>query len=144
MTAGTGEAAKRRRELRALARAGMEAVCERLGAGRPLPAVAADFGVETEALLVFLKLPDNLDRYRTARAERAEALAEQALDIVDAADTGDVRIVKLRVDTRKWLAAHLDPGRYGESRSVQVGVNVDDVHLDLLRRMAGEDEGCGE
>jgi hypothetical protein len=130
--------------MRLLEAVGMEVVGERLGAGRPLPAVAADLGVDAETLLAFVKLPENLERYRAARAERAEALAEQALDIVDAADAGDVRIVKLRVDTRKWLAAHLDPGRYGESRSVQVGVSVDDVHLDLLRRMAGEDEACGD
>jgi hypothetical protein len=133
------DAARRRQDMRALARAGMAAVCERLGAGTPLPAIAAALGVETEALLAFAKLPENADRYRAAKAERAEALAEQALDIVDAADAGDVRIVKLRVDTRKWLAAHLDPGRYGESRAVQVGVSVDDVHLDLLRRMEDED-----
>jgi hypothetical protein len=137
---GREEAARRRHDLRALAKAGMDAVCERMGAGKPLPAIAASLGVDAEALLAFVKLPENAERYRAARAERAEALAEQALDIVDAADAGDVRIVKLRVDTRKWLAAHLDPGRYGESRSVQVGVNVDAAHLDLLKRMADEDE----
>ena len=132
--------AKRRRDLRALAQIGIEAVCERIGAGVPLTPIAETLGVDTEALLIFVKLPGNAERYLAARSGRAEALAEQALEIVDAPSAGDVRIVKLRVDTRKWLAAHLDPSRFGESRSVQVGVNVDAVHLDLLKRMAGNTE----
>lgn len=141
-----GEASRRRRALSLLEKVGMDRVREHMGTGKSLAAIAEVLGVRPEALLVFVKLPENAERYRLGRAERALALVEQALDIVDAADAGDVRIVKLRVDTRKWLAAHLDPGRYSESRSVQVGVNVDDVHLDLLRRMAGEsgDEDAGD
>lgn len=124
----------------------MDKVREHMATGKSLAAIAEVLGVRPEALLVFVKLPENAERYRLGRAERALALVEQALDIVDAADAGDVRIVKLRVDTRKWLAAHLDPGRFGDSRAAQAGVTVDDVHLDLLRRMAGEsgDEDAGD
>jgi hypothetical protein len=135
-----GDAARRRRGLRLLEALGMAALCERVAAGKPLPAIAAALGVELEALGAFVKRPEHAEAYRAARAERAEALAEQALAIVDAADPDDVRILKLRVDTRKWLAAHLDPARFGESRAAAPLVDVDAAHLDLLRRMTEEEE----
>ncbi|MEN3953580.1 hypothetical protein [Iodidimonas sp. SYSU 1G8] len=126
--------------MRVLGKVGMEVVCQHMAAGKSLGAIAALLNIETDALLTFVKQPENAARYEAARAERAVALVEQALDIVDAADAGDVRIVKLRVDTRKWLAAYLDPGRYGDGRSVTASVGVDAAHLDLLRRMAGGEE----
>ncbi len=124
----------------------MNKVREHMATGKSLAVIAEVLGVRPEALLAFVKLPENAERYRLGRAERATALVEQALDIVDAADADDVRIVKLRVDTRKWLAAHLDPRRYGNGRAAQPEETLDAAHLDLLRRMAGDDEGeaCGE
>jgi hypothetical protein len=126
--------------MRVLGKVGMEVVSQHMAAGKSLGAIAALLNIETDALLTFVKQPENAARYEAARAERAVALVEQALDIVDAADAGDVRIVKLRVDTRKWLAAHLDPGRYGDGRCASAGVGVDAAHLDLLRRMAGGED----
>ncbi len=139
-----GEASRRRRSLRLLDKIGMDKVREHMATGKSLGVIAEVLGVRPEALLTFVKLPENAERYRLGRAERALALVEQALDIVDAADAGDVRIVKLRVETRKWLAAHLDPRRYGNGRASQAEETLDAAHLDLLRRMTGDNGEHGE
>jgi hypothetical protein len=75
---------------------------------------------------------DFRDQYARAREEQADFLFEQCLAIADD-DSGDVTIVtdgkgnavervdheniqrsRLRVDTRKWMAAKLAPEKYGD------------------------------
>lgn len=79
------------------------------------------------------KFPEFLKQYETAKAECADALVEEMLDIADDG-TNDwmekrdkdgavigwqingehVQRSRLRVDTRKWAASKLKPKKYGE------------------------------
>jgi hypothetical protein len=73
------------------------------------------------------RLPDFRAQYALAKLEQADILAEECLEIADD-DSQDIRIdedgnqvcnteftarSRLRVDTRKWLAAKLLPKQYG-------------------------------
>ena len=74
------------------------------------------------------RVPEFRDQYAMAKVEQADRLAEECLDIADD-DVSDTRInpetgeevcntefiarSRLRIDTRKWLAAKLLPKQYG-------------------------------
>lgn len=77
------------------------------------------------ASTVFLWLrsyPEFVAQYGRAKEESAEALAEEMLDIAD--DRGeDPQSRRVRIDTRKWLAAKLKPKKYGEK--LELGGKVD-------------------
>lgn len=61
--------------------------------------------------------PDFLEQYTRAKQEAADALVEEMLDIADS-ETPDVNRDRLRVETRKWIAAKLKPKKYGEKMQV--------------------------
>ena len=62
--------------------------------------------------------PEFFNAYARARENRADLLFEECLDISDRAQHLDnmaaVQAARLRVDTRKWAAAKLNPKNYGD------------------------------
>ena len=79
--------------------------------------------------------PDFVARYARAREDQADTIFEECLTIADSQE-GDVILVdgveqinhdvigraKLRIDTRKWMAAKLRPKVYGDK--LELGGNV--------------------
>lgn len=81
------------------------------------------------------------EQYARAREAQADALVDEMLDIADdgtndwMADresedgfryNGDaVQRSRLRIDARKWMAAKLQPKKYGEKLEVEHGVTGD-------------------
>lgn len=81
-----------------------------------------------------------------ARAEQADALAEEALQIADQLADGtvtreDIAVAKERIDVRKWLATVNNPERYQQNKSgPTVTININQLHLDALKKhRAGDD-----
>lgn len=91
--------------------------------------------------------------YARARQQRAEVLSDEVLRISDAADdtsSASVHKAKLRADNRKWVAARLDPGRWGDRVQHDVTAqrvadappafdpleHLDDDDRQLMRRLA--------
>lgn len=79
--------------------------------------------------------PEFMERYRAAQLERAEGYIEEIMDIADdgsndwmqANDPDNpgfklngehIQRSRLRVDTRKWIAAKMHPNKFGEKISV--------------------------
>jgi len=74
--------------------------------------------------------------YGEACEHRADSLADELTDIADAPAPEDgltmeeVQLRRLRIDTRKWVAAHLRPARWGDSAptatagsiTIQIGI----------------------
>jgi hypothetical protein len=95
------------------------------------------------------------ERYAHAKDESADALVEQMLDIADDAsgdfiDDGEgnikfnhehVQRSRLRVDTRRWIAAKLRPKRYGDRVDMNHGVQPDDPLAALLKSVRGASFG---
>lgn len=57
-------------------------------------------------------------RYARAHEDRADSLADQLVDLADEQEHGTLESIaaaKLRIDTRKWVAAKLRPQRWGEA-----------------------------
>lgn len=100
--------------------------------------------------------PGFQERYAQAKAECADALVEEIIDIADDG-TNDwmevhdkdgacvgyklngehVQRSKLRVDSRKWIASKLKPKKYGDSVDLNHGVQPNDPLADMLRAIQG-------
>ena len=115
---------------------GADALLARIAGGEPLKAVAASIGVSRQVLSGVLNSEQNRDGLRAAREQAAHALAEEALEISDAAKPQDVQVAKLRTDTRRWLASKWAPRDYGEQAGVNVNISFTQLHIDSLRKSA--------
>jgi hypothetical protein len=114
-------------------------ICLLIGQGRSLVEICRAEGMpEISTVFGWLgKKPDFEAQYRRAREAQADLMAEEILLISDEAqndyverlgrnggtftalDTEAVLRSKLRVDTRKWLMAKLQPKKYGERVAVE-------------------------
>lgn len=97
------------------------------------------------------------EQYAQAKAEAADALVEEMLDIADDG-TNDwmevhdkdgesagykvngehVQRSKLRVDTRKWIASKLKPKKYGDKVDLNHGVQPENPLTTILQQASGK------
>lgn len=84
------------------------------------------------------KYPEFSSQYAQAKLQQADLLAEECLDIADDAssdiklndegmpiwDINCINRARLRIDTRKWLAAKLLPKQYGAKPADDDGKNT--------------------
>lgn len=92
------------------------------------------------------------DQYARAKRQQIEVIVDEMLDLAD--DTSQDNVVnsegkliidhehinrsRLRIDTRKWLAAKLAPKIYGERiSSINANINVDN-DLSLIQELTNE------
>lgn len=116
-----------------------EVICLRLAEGESLRSVCKDEKLPAKAtVLRWIARHDEFrDQYVRAKAEGAEAIAEEMFDIADDAANdwmerldaegqgigwqlnGDhVRRSQLRIDTRKWYLSKIMPKKYGDKLEV--------------------------
>jgi hypothetical protein len=69
-----------------------------------------------------------------ARTRGGRSLAEQTLEIADAASPQEAQVAKLRVDTRRWLASKQAPDEYGDKQQPLVNIDLGSMALDALRK----------
>lgn len=90
-------------------------ICSELADGKSLRKVCEADDVPTKTT-IFRWLRTNAafcDQYTRAKEESADSLTDDMIDIADDL-TGDAARDRLRVDTRKWIAAKLKPKKYGD------------------------------
>jgi predicted transcriptional regulator len=129
---------KRKAALVLLSEMGIGPVAEKIAEGGTLRVIAQELGISQAALHEFLTAPAHLDHYSRARARRAERLAEETLEIADTATPENAQVARLQVDTRKWVASHLDKQTWGDDRGATVNINIADLHLAALRKPASD------
>jgi hypothetical protein len=137
-------------------------ICEELAKGKSLRSVCK--GEEMPCMSTVFNwlraFPEFLEQYTRAKDESADALVDEMLDIADEA-TNDwmeqhdkdnvgyrlngeaINRSRLRVDTRKWIAAKLKPKKYGERVQAELtGADggpiqtADMTEVELARRIA--------
>jgi hypothetical protein len=106
--------------------------------------------------------PQFLEQYTRAKEESADALADEMLDIADDADNdwmrrntdeagspgwyanGDhINRSRLRIETRKWIAAKLKPKKYGDFHRTEVSGSLDHNHSQEMSEAALERIAAG-
>lgn len=110
-------------------------ICARLTDGESLKSICRDPNMP-DIKTVYLWMGQNesfLHQYARAREDQADTLADEIQDIADTkpaqvvddkgiarVDSGHVNWMRLRIDSRKWVAAKLKPKKYGD-RIVHAG-----------------------
>ena len=137
-------------------------ICSRLAAGESLRTVCKSDDMPS-AVTVYSwlrKHQEFLKQYTRAKEDAADAFAEEMLDIADEASNDWMEVhdkdnpgyrfngehvnrSRLRVDTRKWIAAKLKPKKYGEKVQTELSgkdggpiETVDLTEVELARRIA--------
>lgn len=90
-------------------------ICEQIIQGKSLRSICSqeDMPSIPSVYLWISRHKEFSEHYARAKADQAEAMGEDTLEIADKSD-GDVQRDKLRVDTRKWLMSKFAPKRYGD------------------------------
>ncbi len=117
-----------------------DAICAELSAGKSLKQICGEDRYPSEyAVYSWLaKYPDFQKKYSCAREHWANAEFENILAIADDStndtvlgEDGEERPnhewitrSRLRVDTRKWALARMNPRKYGEKQFTDIQVNV--------------------
>lgn len=120
-------------------------ICSRLADGESLRSICADDHMPSKTTVcnwLFDKdKADFLDQYARAREMQAELMADELNDIADdgtndwmrthgegsvgwKANGEAIQRSKLRIDTRKWIAAKLLPKKYGERTTIDQTLTV--------------------
>ena len=93
-------------------------VCDRLSKGESLVKICESEHMPDMSTVKNWALTDQppgfFNRYARARDLQADALVDECLTISDTATPAEAQVARLRVDTRKWYAAKVRPGKYGE------------------------------
>ena len=95
----------------------IDEVCQRLSQGISMRTVCLDDDMPSmNTIWRWLRENDKFkERYTAAKQESADAMIEDILSIADQDDDSEsTNRSRLRVDTRKWIAAKLRPEKYSE------------------------------
>jgi len=128
---------KMRQAMRRIDEQGGEDVFDDIASGMTTVNLIKKLGVSSRVFYKWMRsTPEREEKYYEAKRRWADYLAEETLDIADAAiDAHDAQVRKLRIDTRKWLAARANPDNWGDRRDPLVNINVQDQHLVALREL---------
>ncbi|WP_097504109.1 ubiquitin carboxyl-hydrolase [Escherichia coli] len=93
-------------------------ICALLASGESLVKVCKRPGMPAKATVFrWLSEHDDFrDKYAKATEARADSIFEEIFEIADTAipDAAEVAKARLRVDTRKWALARMNPRKYGD------------------------------
>lgn len=113
-----------------------ETICQRIAMGHSLRRICREDPALPDLITIIRWQsvhPEFRHQYELACEERANVLAEEALEIADAAGPENASVAKLQVDTRKWFASKLKPKRYGD-KVHQEHTGADGGPIQLERR----------
>ena len=93
-------------------------ICSLLSSGESLLKVCKRPGMPDKSTVFrwLAKHEDFRDKYAKATEARADSIFEEIFEIADNAipDAAEVAKARLRVDTRKWALARMNPRKYGD------------------------------
>jgi terminase small subunit-like protein len=132
-----------------------EIICQKISEGQSLTKICKrnDMPDKSTAIRWLRHFEEFRNQYGVARNLQADVLADETLDIADD-DAKDVSIrdgktvidfehiqrSRLRVETRKWMAAKLAPKKYGE-RVTTEHVDPNDKTINPLAQLLAEIDG---
>jgi hypothetical protein len=119
---------------------GEDVLFDKLASGSSVNSLIKECGIGKRVFYKWMRgVEGREERYYAARKEWANYLAEETLSIADdIADAGDAQVAKVRIDTRKWLAAQANPDNWAARKDPLVQINIQDQHLKALRDLVSE------
>lgn len=117
----------------------VEAICDRLIAGKSMADICKDADMPAESTVYLKMAKDEAFRSAIARARELQQDAEidRTIDMADAATGDDWQVVKLRIWARQWRAMKLSPKKYGDATTVKhADADGGKIELDDVTRAA--------
>jgi hypothetical protein len=80
--------------------------------------------------------PERASKWQMVQEIQGSTWAEEALEIVDEADSDTVQVARLRSDTRKWLAERFNRKQFGKPElAATIGITIGDEFLESLKKV---------
>lgn len=97
-----------------------QTICDRLANGESLRAICRDpeMPVKLTVLRWLNKYDEFSSQYAYARQLQAEGEFDEMEELAATATPETVQIVKLQIDTRKWVLARKAPKKYGDRMAI--------------------------
>ncbi len=137
-----------------------KAIAEKIADGHTLKAicVSEDMPARSTVYLWFSEHKEFSDMYARATSERADLVFDEIFEIADdstndfmgdgALHQENIQRSKLRIDTRKWALAKMNPRKYGEAKTIdhqssdgsmtpQEGLDVSKLSVEALKEIKG-------
>jgi hypothetical protein len=91
-------------------------ICRSIAQGKSLRKTLKAPGMPSKGVVMdwLQARQDFADAYRQARVRGIEHHVDEIIDLADSANQDNAAAVRLKVDTRKWLASKLAPKMYGD------------------------------
>ena len=120
-------------------------ICERIANGRSLRSVCLDKDMPAMSTVMdwLNQIDDFSEQYRRACEDRETTHFEEMLTIADevAPETAEVARAKLRIDTRKWVLARMNPKKYSDKAQEE---DRNNQAVDLMAQLMKELSNKGE
>lgn len=120
----------------------LEDLCAHIAKGESLRSFGRLTNHADEVLVRWIQADiDRTKAYREARRMQADAHIDQLIELSDepmpinsfgSVDTGAVQQLRVRIDTRKWIAAKLHPAAYGDKLEVNASLSHDGLKPDQV------------
>ena len=110
----------------------IEEICTRLTDGESLRKICRDEHMPaiSTVMLWLTKDAELSEQYARAKAEQADTIFQEVLDIADTATNEDVNVARLKIDARKWMAGKLKPKVYGDKVVVGGDKDMDPIQTE--------------
>ena len=114
---------------------GEDAIIEYIASGGTISALCKVLGIGTATFDRWVERggETRMAAYARARTRAGQSLAEQTIDIADAATIQEVQLAKLRCDRRAWLASKLSE-EFSDKQQPLVNIDLGSMALDALRK----------
>ena len=120
-------------DMKMLAKLPEDMIWSMLEAGKSHTDICLEMGISRKALERWMDEVDiDGDKLARARAQAADRLAVETLQIADQADPEHAAHARVRIQTRQWLAEKWKPSVYG-TKQAAIQVNIHSMRMDALR-----------
>mgnify|MGYP000299372252 CR=1 FL=1 len=104
--------------------------------GKTKTDICIEMGISRKALERWLDDVDpDGDKIARARAQAADQLAVETLQIADQTDPEHAAQARVRIQARQWIAERWNPKTYGSQKAQQININVQDLRMTALRHV---------
>jgi transposase-like protein len=121
---------------------GDHVVFSRIASGETIASIAKSFGRDRDTVYRWLNIEERRRAWEDAKRASADALVEAGLEIIDDPTAGEttarVQHAKSRAEYRRWLASCRSE-EYRDHNSPVVQLNIQQLHLDALRKLGSMD-----
>ena len=112
----------------------------RISEGESLKGICRDLKIMNVTVYSWMRArPSFLTLYAQAREDRADSLGDDLQEIADASTPETVQVDRLRTDVRKFIAAKLNPRKWGDRvQAALTGADGGPIQVQSIQVDAGE------